>query len=53
MITALYNLFVNHNICPDSFYGIERNDMAREIILAFSQHEVKQNNDAIEKSIKK
>lgn len=47
MITALYNLFVNHNICPDSFYGVDRNDVARTIILAFSQYEVNQHNKAI------
>ena len=45
MITALYNLFSNHNICPDEFYGVERNDMARSIILAFSQYEVKKQNE--------
>ena len=50
MITALYNLFVNHNICPDSFYGIERNDMARTIMLTFSQYEVKQRNEEIEQA---
>lgn len=45
MITALYNLFTNHNLCPDEFYGIERNDTARNIMLAFSQYEVKQINE--------
>ncbi|WP_279286738.1 hypothetical protein [Clostridium beijerinckii] len=33
-----------HNICPDEFYGVERNDMARRLILAFSSYEVDQNN---------
>ncbi|CUU46985.1 conserved protein of unknown function [Clostridium beijerinckii] len=33
-----------HNICPDEFYGVERNDMARRLILAFSSYEVEQNN---------
>ncbi|WP_155814040.1 hypothetical protein [Clostridium kluyveri] len=47
-ITALYNLFAMHNIPPDSFYGVERNDMARKLILAFSNYEVEQHNKAIE-----
>lgn len=50
MITAIYNLFVNHHICPDEFYGVQRNDMARTIMLAFSQYEVKQRNDAANKN---
>lgn len=50
MITALYNLFTNHNICPDDFYGVERNDFSRTIIVAFSQYEVKKHNDAIKEA---
>ncbi|WP_278046131.1 hypothetical protein [Clostridium beijerinckii] len=33
-----------HNICPDEFYGVERNDMAKRLILAFSSYEVEQTN---------
>jgi hypothetical protein len=36
-----------HNITPDSFYGVERNDIARKLILAFSSYEVEQRNEAI------
>ncbi|WP_279287108.1 hypothetical protein [Clostridium beijerinckii] len=33
-----------HHITPDSFYGVERNEMARKLILAFSDYEVKERN---------
>jgi hypothetical protein len=33
-----------HHITPDSFYGIEINEMARKLILAFSDYEVKERN---------
>ncbi|AGX44508.1 hypothetical protein [Clostridium saccharobutylicum] len=38
-----------HNITPDSFYGVERNDMARKLILAFSRYEVEEKNKAYER----
>lgn len=39
-----------HNICPDEFYNVERNEMARKLILAFSYYEVEEKNRAIKEA---
>lgn len=44
MITVLYNLFVKHNICPDTFY--RKNDTARRMLIAFSSYEIEQEEKA-------
>ncbi|MGL5714178.1 MAG: hypothetical protein ACRCX2_14255 [Paraclostridium sp.] len=47
MITALYNLFVKHNILPDEF--LNKNETARRMLLAFSDYEIAQENNAKKK----
>lgn len=44
----MYNLFTKHNICPDEF--IIKSDMARKLLLAFSDYEIQQENKEAEKS---
>jgi hypothetical protein len=33
-----------HNVLPHDFYGVDNNNMARKLVLAFSSYEVEENN---------
>ena len=38
-----------HNVLPHDFYGVPINDMARSIMVAFSDYEVVQHNKTVDK----
>ena len=43
-------MYTKHNICPHDFYNVQINDMARRILLAFTDYEIKQEMKAHEKA---
>lgn len=45
-------MYLKHHICPHDFYNVPINDMARRLILAFTDYEIEQENKAIEKAQK-
>ncbi|ACO85095.1 hypothetical protein EXN00_09160 [Clostridium botulinum] len=45
-------MYSKHNICPHDFYNVQINDMARRLILAFTDYEIEEEKKIAEQARK-